>query len=393
MLLYFLIYLQNISSTSPKNTNFTGKIVDLDDAKAENIPILKVLRNDTDERQCHGTVIDGVAVDLEITGRPAVIASMVKPLRDPQGQCTSRALQISTEKPLENVEKNVHGKIRKNVGRKPLKRSSKNDQDKLALQQASRILRDEGINEIIVPFDVEEPKGSGRRATAQFARLILVSAFIYQFQRPILHVGDRRFVLAIHEDLMNTLGILSGLGIGNTLKIAPKGVELLRLLPTQAPNMEDSIKSANVMTSHKLHELTTIPERTVTDHLADLYEAGVVSRQKMKAPGSPFVYWTDPEISKLVNTNTSEDVSAKELLGRFQQESGSPKYDPIYSFDSVKGSISSFFEELSEEEEDISVNLGLISNDELNVSPEEHYLKAWGTGLKIEAEHSIKFRE
>jgi len=157
--------------------------------------------------------------------------------------------------------------------------------------------------------------------------------------------------------------------------------------------MEDSIKSANVMTSHKLHELTTIPERTVTDHLADLYEAGVVSRQKMKAPGSPFVYWTDPEISKLVNTNTSEDVSAKELLGRFQQESGSPKYDPIYSFDSVKGSISSFFEELSEEEEDISVNLGLISNDELNVSPEEHYLKAWGTGLKIEAEHSIKFRE
>ena len=52
----------------------------------------------------------------------------------------------------------------------------------------------------------------------------------------------------------------------------------------------------------------------------------------------------------------------------------------------VKGSISSFFEELSEEEEDISVNLGLISNDESNISPEEHYLKVWGTGLKIEVE-------
>ena len=163
----------------------------------------------------------------------------------------------------------------------------------------------------MIPFDAEEPKGSGRRATAQFGRLIIVSAYLHQYQRPILHIGDKKFVLAIHEDLENALRILVGLGVGNLLKIAPKSIALLKQLPSQEPNLNVGVKSEIVMTSQKLHDLTEIPERTINDHLADLYEAGLVSRKKVKAPGSPYAYWTDPKISAV--------VSVKRWRGIFEQ--------------------------------------------------------------------------
>ena len=71
-----------------------------------------------------------------------------------------------------------------------------------------------------------------------------------------------------------------------------------------------------------------------------------------------------------------------------EQESCLLKCDE-YSPDSLKESISVFFKELSEIEEDTTVHLGILSNDEFDMSPEEFYLKAWGTEFKIDAEHNI----
>jgi hypothetical protein len=172
--------IESFSEMSPKyvyykceETDFHGKVLYIDDARDEHIPILKSLRNDTEGRQGHGTVINGGAVDMELNGRPAVIASCIEPLRDAQGQAVSRSLQVSVSKPSEDVEKKVKAKIRTKIARNALNRAVDDNQEKLVIQQASRILRDHGIKDIVVPFDAEKPKGSGRRATGQYERLIL----------------------------------------------------------------------------------------------------------------------------------------------------------------------------------------------------------------------------
>lgn len=376
-----------------KDTDFEGKIIYIDDIRDDHIPIIKTLRNDTRGRQCHGTVIDGEAVDLEINGRPAVIGSCVKPLRDLQGQASSRAFQVPNKEPSKEIEDNIHETIRRGIGKGAMKSISGWSQEKLVLQQASRILRDCGLRGIVVPFDASEPKGSGRRATAQFVRLIIISAFIHQYQRPVLHIDNGIFVLATYDDLVNALDILEGLGASDQLKIAPKGIELLKLLPVKAPDSDDGPKSKDVMTSLKLHELTGIPERTITDQLCDLYEVGAASRQKLKAQGSPYAYWTDPEISKKVNGGDSADTLAAKLSNGAQREPGSLKYGSEYSPESLKASISSFFERVRDMGVNIILNLGQCSNANAGVSPEEHYLKAWATGLKIEAEHGIEIQE
>jgi DNA-binding transcriptional ArsR family regulator len=322
-----------------KDTDFTNKILYIDDARKEHIPILKTLRNDSEGGLSHGTVIDGEAVDMMVKGRPAVIASSVKPLRDLEGQAANRSLLITIEKPSKETEAHIHAKIRQYIGKGAIRASSGQDEEMSILQQASRILRDEGIKDIIVPFDAEAPKGCGNRATAQFARIIVISAFIHQLKRPILHLRDKKFVLAIYEDLNNALDIWHGLGIAHILKTSPTGLKLLRHLSIEAPNPDKGTDVKNVITSQKLHERTGIPERTITAHLEDLYEAGLVSRCKIKAQGSPFAYWTDPDLSKLVNAEEPITGDIEEHLSNIRQESSLPKYGPKYSSDCLKSRI------------------------------------------------------
>jgi hypothetical protein len=371
-----------------KGEDFTNKIIYIDDCRDEHVPILKTMRNDSDGGLSHGTVIDGEAVDLVIAGRPAVIASSVKPLRDLEGQVANRSFLITIEKQSKDLEKKIHSKIRQNIGKGAMSPPSEQDEEKQILQEASRILRDEGLKDIVAPFDVEEPEGSGNRATAQFERLIIISAFIHQFQRPFLHVGDKKLVLAVYKDLENALDIWHGLGLAHSLKIAPTGLKLLKLLPTDTPNSEDGLNAKNVMTAQKLHGLTEIPERTISAHLEDLYEAGVASRCKIKAQGSPFAYWTDSELSNLVHAEKPTAIGIEDHLSRIQQESGLPKYGPKYASDCLETSIYSFFEGLNKEKEKISVKLELSSNEDSNSSPVEFYLGIWLAEIEKEVLHT-----
>ena len=370
-----------------KDTDFSNKIIYIDDARTEHIPILKTLRNDSDGGLSHGTVIDGEAVDMEITGRPAVIASSVKPLRDLEGQAANRSFLITIEKLSKELEKNIHAKIRQNIGKGAMSASSGQDEERLVLQEASKILRDEGIKDVLVPFDAEEPEGSGNRATAQFTRLIIISAFIHQFKRPILHVGDNKYVIAVYKDLQNALDIWHGLGLAHTLKLAPTGLRLLKLLPTEAPSSEAGLNAKDLMTSQKLHDKTEIPERTISAHLEDLYEAGIVSRCKIKAQGSPYAYWTDLELSKMVNAEEPTSGGLVDHLGNIQQKTGLPKYGPKYSFDYLKSSIYSFFKELSNREDRIGIAFGNSTNEDIMFSPLESYLDTWTAEIKNEAQH------
>lgn len=372
-----------------RDTDFINKIIYIDDARNEHIPILKTLRNDSEGSPSHGTVINGESVDMVITGRPAVIASSVKPLRDLEGQATNRGFLITIEKPSKDTKEKVHAKIRQNIGKGALRTPSGQDEEKLILQEASRILRDEGIKDILIPFDAEEPEGSENRATAQFSRLIVISAFIHQYRRPILHIGDRKFVLATYADLENALDIWFGLGVAHRLKISPSGIMLLKELPIVAPNPGDGSSSKNVMTSQRLHTLTGMAERTVTAHLEDLYEAGLVNRCRIKAQGSPFAYWTDPELSKIVNAEKSTSKGIEDHLSNIQQKAGLPKYEAKYKPDCLKTSISSFFKELSKEKEKVSIEIvDILTNEEAKISVEEFYSWFWIAEKENEALHS-----
>lgn len=377
-----------------KDTDFTNKIIYIDDARKEHIPILKTMRNDSEGGLSHGTVIDGVAVDMTIKGRPAIIASSVKPLRDLEGQAANRSFLVTIEKLSKDLERKIHAKIRQNIGKGAMRASSGQDEEKLILQEASRILKDEGLKDILVPFDAEAPGDCGNRATAQFERLIVISTFIHQYARPILHLGDKKFVLAVYEDLKNALDIWFGLGIAHALKIAPTGLNLVKLLPIEAPNTEIGLSAKNVMTSQKLHNITGIAQRTITEHLEDLYEAGHASRCKIKAQGAPFAYWTDPELSKMANAEEPASSGIEDHLSRIQQKSGLPKYGPKYSSNCLESSIELFFEELSNRGDKIGIDLRNSANgdnENCELSPLESYLKIWVAEIENEAQHIEDF--
>ena len=104
------------------------------------------------------------------------------------------------------------------------------------------ILREEGIRDILIPFDAEEPQGADRRGTGQFMKLIKISAFINQFQRPILELTDgRKFVLAIYDDLMTAATVWFDYVEGQQFKISPKAIDLLKFLPDKPGENRSSI--------------------------------------------------------------------------------------------------------------------------------------------------------
>jgi hypothetical protein len=190
-----------------RDIDFTNKIIYVDNVCDKHVPIMRIFRNESEGNFSYATVIDGEALHMKITGRPAVIASSSKPLKDLESQISNRFLPIEVNRPLKELRKKVHAKIRQNIGKRAIRASTWQDEEKLIIQEASRILRDNGIKDVINPFDAEEPEGSGNRYPAQFSRLIVISAFIHQFKRPILQTGDKRFILAIKEDLENASDI------------------------------------------------------------------------------------------------------------------------------------------------------------------------------------------
>jgi hypothetical protein len=289
-----------------KEHDLAQKIIYIDDARQDHIPLLKTFRNDGDSKPKHLTVKDGECLDLDVNARPVIFASSVTPLRDLQGQATSRALMLTYEKPNPLIEQEIRRKIRSRTRLSQLNKTE--DTQKLrVLQQVVEILRTEGTSHVMIPFDAEEPTDGTRRDTGQFQKLIAASAYIHQFQRPVLKVDGERYVLATYEDLKVAAEFWMAFNVSQQFKIPPKALEILKVLPTVEPNPDPGAYSSKPMTSTRVHQVTKIPQSTCKAYLDNLYDAGHVNRAQIKAPGSPWAYWIDPDLAKKLLAKESKN--------------------------------------------------------------------------------------
>ena len=308
-------------------------IVYIDDARPEHIPVLKTFRNEGNIISRNLTVADGEVLELVVSYRPVVLASAVTPLRDMEGQATSRAFLISVPDATPDEERMVRAKIRQQIATSALF-SEKRDSSKEILQEMGRILRDEGIRDVVIPFDVEEPPGADRRGTGQFMRLIKVSAFVNQFQRPVAELEDgRKFVLATYEDFEQAARVWFDFAEGQEFKISSKVIEVLEKLPGDWPGR----------TATMLAKELEKGQRTIERYLEDLYEAGIASREKISSPGMPWGYWVESELRQKALSQISDTSDCTMIHDRITTENLCRKYMAKFSSDSLKDSSKRFF--------------------------------------------------
>lgn len=345
--------LEILTEASPKSVYYLAKkyeeegrsfddvILYINDARVEHIPVLKVFRDDGPGAPRNLTVVDGESLDLVVPGRPVVQSSSVLPLRDDEGQAVSRSFLATVADVDEAGEKKVRGKIRWGLQYGALRRPDA-DTEKAVLQQMSRILRDEGIRDIVIPFDSPEPSSADRRGTGQFVRLIKISAHENQFQRPILEMKDgRRFVLATYADLQNAADLWFEFEEAQAFKINHKVLKVFKSLPTTEPdhyNFTDSSPSIN-----RIAKDTEISPKSVERYLSDLYDAGLIYRKKAGAPGNPYVFWTTDQLRQKVMSQISTTRDGKGDLGQIETKNGCLKYLSKNCPDSLKNSSKAFF--------------------------------------------------
>jgi DNA-binding transcriptional ArsR family regulator len=210
--------------------------------------------------------------------------------------------------------------------------SKKSDNERDVLRAMAWVLREEGVKGVLVPFDPEEPEDADRRGTGQFMKLIKISAFINQFQRPILELTDgRKFVLATYEDLENAATVWFDFAAGQEFKIAAKVIGVLKDLPTNHPGI-----TAPTLANGK-------SQRTIERHLEILYEAGLACRQQITAPGMPWGYWCNEQTRQRVLSKISDTGDDASYSDRFPTETLCRKYMAEKSSDSLKDSIGEFF--------------------------------------------------
>lgn len=334
-----LYYMQKAYAEQGICLNFI--IIYLDDARPEHVPLLKSFRNDGPITPRNATVADGEYIDIPIEGRPVILASSVVPLRDLEGQATSRTFLITVSDPTEEEELKIRRQIRKRLEAGGLMVTGE-DKDKQVLQEIIRITKNEGVSSVIVPFDAKEPDSADRRGTGQFIRLIKISAYIYQFQRPILEMKDgSKHVLAIYDDLKNAAELWFAFDTAQKLKIADKHVLLLNNLPETDPTEDYGMTITRLAMVPEVKAVMS--QKTVTRYIEDLYDNGLAYKRQIKAAGSPFAYWTDAEVRQKVMSQISASADCEGELGQIRTKSKCPKYMAEKSPDSLTDSIKEFF--------------------------------------------------
>jgi len=345
--------LEILTEASPKSVYYLAKryedegrsfddvILYINDARVEHIPVLKVFRDDGPGAPRNLTVVDGESLDLVVPGRPIVQSSSVLPLRDDEGQAVSRSFLATVADVDEDGEKAVRGKIRQGLRYGALLRPE-TDTQKAVLQQMGRILRDEGIRDVLVPFDAPEPSSADRRGTGQFVRLIKISAHENQFQRPILEMTDgRRFVIATYADLQNAVELWFEFEEAQAFKINHKVLKVFKSLPTTEPDHYNFVSSSP--SKNRIAKDTGISPKSVGRYLSDLYDAGLIYRKKAGAPGNPHVFWTTDQLRQKVMSQISATGDGEGELGQIETKNGCPKYLGKNCPDSLKDSSKAFF--------------------------------------------------
>ena len=359
------------SEASPKSLYYLAQndperlkdaIIYVDDARKDHIPLLKTFRNEGAVTPRNLTVSDGAVLELIVKYRPAVLASSVTPLRDLEGQATSRAFLASISKPSPEEEKQVRAAIRQHVQMSAALKT-KVDRERLICQTIARMLRDEGIRDVLIPFDAEEPKGADRRGVGQFQKLIKISAFINQHQRPVLELTDsRKFVLATYADLEMAAMVWFDFAEGQEFKITSEALELLALLPSDRPG-----KSAPTLVKE-----TGKGQRSIERYLEDLYEAGIASRERMEARGAPWGYWCEEGMRNNVLSQTSEAGDSKQISVRITTDTFCREYLEGKSSDSLLDSYIKIFSN-----SDIEIKKMYRGENEIILKTEEDLKKSF----------------
>ena len=84
-------------------------------------------------------------------------------------------------------------------------------------------------------------------------------------------------------------------------------------------------------------------QRSTERYLEDLFEAGLVLREKVAKPGSPYEYWTLPELRQKAMSQMSIAVEAETESRQITTKIGCREYVAEKSSDSLKDSVKSFF--------------------------------------------------
>jgi hypothetical protein len=245
--------------------------------------------------------------------------------------------------PTKAEEKRVRKKIRARLRAGALLAGNE-DKEQAVLQQAARILRDDGIKSVLVPYDAEEPESADRRGTGQFVRLVKISAFMNQFQRPILEMADgNRYVLAIYKDLENAAEVWFDFETAQEFKIPAKAVRLIKSMPTKDPVEYGLEGTVSEMAKREGVREEVGGEKTISRWLEHLYNAGLVNRKQVKAPGNPWSYWINADLRQRIVSEISTTGEGQVDLGHLLDKKGCLKYTAQKSSDSLLGSIYSFF--------------------------------------------------
>jgi len=331
------------SEASPKSLYYLARenperlknaIVYIDDGRPEHIPVLKTFRNEGNVTPRNMSVIDGEFMELTVQYRPVVMSSSVTPLRDMEQQATSRNFLIPIPDATDEEEKDIRTTIRKQA-RAGAVLSNGDDDERRILQTMARILRDdESVKDVLIPFDVVEPQGADRRGTGQFMRFIKISAFINQFQRPILELTDgRKFVLATYDDFVTAATVWFDFAAGQEFKISTAALVVLKALPDEWPGRS----------APNLVKIVGKSQRTIERYLEDLYESGVANRERISAPGMPWGYWCEPETRQRVLSRISDTADTAGNSDRITTKNPCREYLGKKSSDSLIDSSKEFF--------------------------------------------------
>lgn len=330
-----------------KKMDFDKKIVRIDDAREAQIPVIKVLEDDSPIPAKKYTVIEGEGVELGIRGRPVLWTTSVGPLVDRSGQTVSRSLMVSPDGVTDEEATEIKRKIWE-TEQFGTARATEDDEARQIHRTAFRMLRGPGAGVVLIPFTVDPPTNCGNRGTRQFATLIKSLAFINQFQRVRFYGDGKRYILANFDDLREAARLWFEFFDLQTHKSGGKWVrDILVCLETSPPEVELGRQDTKCRTPKEISELSGLNVRTVNDYLMDLFKAGIVDREHIRAPGNPFAYWISAKYALL---KESIDSGNDADLGELGEIGPLPKY--LQENQVQEPSISIIFNELGKDIEE-----------------------------------------
>lgn len=256
--------------------------------------ILKVLLSEGKKERLVTLKEEGrlVTRKLVVEGKPACAFTTVVPMMGTQFE--NRLLKLDIDETKEQTKRVLAYKKKCHAGLAPLKlRRDKNfgdDPDALLISDAIRLLRDEGLKEVVVPYAqlVEYPVDVLRdRSDIDILFWLMgTHAFLHQLRRPIL---NEHIIVATLEDYEFAYDL-----IASFLIRARKG------LVGRAGEVWEYIKDKEEATSKEIsNNLPHLTQPRASQILKGFHELGLCTREKVSGYAGYYYYPKDVKNLKL----------------------------------------------------------------------------------------------